>query len=45
MCLYELTLLQHRMDDLSVFEKSEILQQVSLQADYFILISLWNDLH
>lgn len=38
----ELTLLEHRMDDLSVFENSEVLQQDRLQAGHLIFISLWS---
>lgn len=43
--LYELTLLQHRMDALSVFENSEVLQQDGLQADYLLLIGLLSHHH
>ncbi len=45
LCLYELTLLEHRMDDLFVSENSEVLQQDDLQAGYLLLISLWSHLH
>lgn len=40
----ELTFLQNRMDDLSVFENREVLQQDGLKSDHLLLISLWNEL-
>lgn len=43
--MFELTLLQHRMDDLSVFQLREVLQKGCLKANQLFLISLWNNLH
>ena len=40
----ELTFLQNRMDDLSVFENREVLQQIGPKSDHLLLISLWNEL-
>lgn len=44
-CLYGLTLLQQRMDDLSVSESREVPQQGGLKASHLLLVRLWSGRH